>query len=455
MFSNHLLFLAFHPLFYLVIQKSFIILLLAFSDSGSSVRAALFPVILLCNYSLLHTYTQYITRSAWVGFIAGDVLTGPLDYLEKLLISQWSFEQNGPRKRIRVRTQEISGEVRYSIKGKGAGTRMAISPLSKTDNSRTHVLSSTWKRLRFGTWVAISNRYIASPYQARNTPHYSSTNPNYVPSKGAYLLRRGTVFLTCCLLTDLLLLGNQPTLNPVVYADKHVSFLPRLLNRQLPIKEVFTRISTTIGFWVGAYIMIQGYYSATGFLAVALGFSSPKTLRPIFGSPKDAYTIRRFWGLFWHQLTRKKFTIIASYLTYPLLRPLHLSTQYHDILSRYIRLVFTFLISGLLHQIIEVAQGLLWEESGAVEFFLLMAVGIIVEDVFIWEWKRVVKRKGNIEVENMQGGANWWHKAIGYIWVILFFSWATPVWAYPLLRRNVGGIESFPLPFSIVGLFRR
>ena len=55
------------------------------------IRAAFFPLLLIGNYYLTPLYTSYIPRSAWVGFLAVMVLTGPLDYLLKVLLSQWSF----------------------------------------------------------------------------------------------------------------------------------------------------------------------------------------------------------------------------------------------------------------------------------------------------------------------------------------------------------------------------
>ena len=55
------------------------------------------------NFYLIPLYTFCVSRSAWIGFLAAIVLTGPLDYLEKLMLSQWSFEDYGPSAEIRKR----------------------------------------------------------------------------------------------------------------------------------------------------------------------------------------------------------------------------------------------------------------------------------------------------------------------------------------------------------------
>ena len=281
-----------HPLAFLAIQKSTIIALLAFTPSGSILRPSLFPVLLICNYKLLHSYTLYIPRSAWIGFVSGEILAGPLDYMEKLLLSRWNFSDKGPSGETSTldatRNKDggrVSGEKRKQAQ------RAALFTPSPS-------LTDTWERVKFGTWVAMSSRYINSPYQARNTPPYSTSNPASIPSRRTFLLRCSSIFLACYLVTDLLLLGNRPASNPILYAQEQALLFPRLLTHDLhvPAANFLTRCSTTLGFWFGGYVIIQGYYSAAAFLAVGFGFTTSADCRPIFGSLGDAYTIRRFWG---------------------------------------------------------------------------------------------------------------------------------------------------------------
>lgn len=156
----------------------------------------------------------------------------------------------------------------------------------------------------------------------------------------------------------------------------------------------------------------------------------------------------------WHQITRKKFTTIANYLTNSVIAFSHLPLKPKSILHKYMELVFVFLISGVLHQAVEVTQGLAWKESGAVRFFLTMAFGIMLEDFIKWVWKSLIQTSVKSDGTKTKDQVSCWQKTIGYIWVVLYFSWASPVWMYPVLRRNDGGVESNPLPFSFVGFFR-
>ena len=121
--------------------------------------------------------------------------------------------------------------------------------------------------------------------------------------------------------------------------------------------------------------------------------------------------------------------------------------------TRYLELFLVFGLLGSSQLYIEVARGLRWEESGALEFSLLMATGIVVEDFFRWI---IGVEKDEAKIEHDEGEGTrigpsekfaLGKRATGYIWVLLFFSWATPVWMYPVMR-NTGAAREDPVPFS-------
>lgn len=135
---------------------------------------------------------------------------------------------------------------------------------------------------------------------------------------------------------------------------------------------------------------------------------------------------------------RQKFSAPANFVCFSVLR-----LQRGTILARYAFLIGTFSVSGLLHQFADVAAGVPWSEAGAFQFFVMQAMGIIVEDSVqgIFRWIYGTKRT----VEQPRG----WKPAIGYVWVLAWLVWTTPVWMYPTALCSTGqGI----LPFS---LFRR
>ena len=258
----------FSPLVYLSAQISLTAFLVAFTSPNSFLRPLFLPILFICNYALIPTYLSYISRPPWASFISGAILGGLLEYIEKVNLSQWSYANYGP------------------------------SPKKSDDrpssNQQSNQEGTTWERLKFGYWVALSTRYIGSPYQARNIPPYSYSNPFYIPSRSAFLLKRASIFIICYLTIDIMSQLNQPLTNPTTYAESRVPFFTRL--QDVTIDELVTRTMTTIFYWLGIYVIVQGYYSGLAFLSVASGLDHPGLWRPFNGPVTQAYTIRGFWG---------------------------------------------------------------------------------------------------------------------------------------------------------------
>ena len=135
---------------------------------------------------------------------------------------------------------------------------------------------------------------IGSPYQARNVPPYSYSNPLYVPSRSAFLLKCASVVILCYLIIDTMSHLNQPLTNPTTYAESHVAFFTKL--QDITTDELVTRTMTSIFYWVGIYVIVQGYYSGLAFPSVASGLDHPGLWRPFNGSLSQAHTIRGGWG---------------------------------------------------------------------------------------------------------------------------------------------------------------
>ena len=268
-------FILYH-LFYLAFQKAILILLLGFTSSDSILRSASLPILIFRNYYLTFSYTPYAPRWPWIDIVLWDVQCGLLDHIEKILLSRWTFEIRGPSAEIAKR-REL---------GEGKEIKAFIEKSSTGDE--------TWDRLKFGTWTAFSSRYVGSPYQARNVPPYSTSDPSYIPSRRVFILQRGATILLCYFLTDLFFRVSQSYHNHVIFAESYVPVYARL--DEVTAEEVLIRVLSTTGFWFGAYTTIQAYHSATALIAVASGLMTPADWRPIFGSLGDAYTLRGFWG---------------------------------------------------------------------------------------------------------------------------------------------------------------
>ena len=83
-----------------------------------------------------------------------------------------------------------------------------------------------------------------------------------------------------------------------------------------------------------------------------------------------------------------------------------------------------------------------WRLSGAMQCFLLIVPGIIVEDGVQWLWYRLIAKRSDFSYIQTFG------KLIGYVWVFLWLTLVTPMHNFPLMR-----IEHNPtiiVPWSVV-----
>ena len=132
---------------------------------------------------------------------------------------------------------------------------------------------------------------------------------------------------------------------------------------------------------------------------------------------------------------RQQFGAPAYFITFYLLR-LTKGTP----LARYILLNLTFLISGIFHKYGDYASGVPWRDAGALKFFVMQAVGIMIEDAIQAGYRGLTGRKRTSEKPAL------WVRCLGFCWLLLWLVWTTPTWTYPTSQRATG--ESI-LPFSL------
>jgi Membrane bound O-acyl transferase family len=138
---------------------------------------------------------------------------------------------------------------------------------------------------------------------------------------------------------------------------------------------------------------------------------------------------------------RQPFSSIGNFLVEDILRLTH-----HRLVARYSKILATFLVSGLLHLAVDLALGMSLAESGSVRFFCTQALGIAVEDG-VQAIHRAVYDGGRGTVSDQPRA---WARVVGYVWVVVFLAWSTPVWVYPAIRMNNGGVDDRILPFSVL-----
>lgn len=266
-------------------------------------------------------------------------------------------------------------------------------------------------------------RRVGTPWQVKNVP---SSVGLQTQTRAGFVLRRVGITLLAYLFVDLVV-SMPPPGQDMVRADK--AALASL--RNLSAGDVIFRASTVLGYWLTTGILNLFMNNVGAIVAVLLGLCSPADCPLLYGSFSEAYTIRRFWGVSWHQMFRCFLTGHASLIvdhTLPFV-------SRHSAVSRYTRLAIAFLISGLIHRHAEQLMGVPDAENGAVIFFLLHAAFIMLEDAL-----------GPVFIALLPERTR---HVLGYFWVFAFFTWTSPVWVYSGMR--LGMSSAALLPVRVVG----
>lgn len=251
-----------------VLQFSTTAVIVGFANQRSLFRAAfLGPMIIATCYHF--STLERIQNSISKGFFGAASIFSVFLYLDAALLSRWTFQ--GP-------TSPLGGLRRVNSQG-------------KPPNTQTSSFSS---RLRFGYWVSLQSRFPGTEWAVKNIPSFSKSNPAYVPSRSAFLLRNTLK----CLIFGFILratndLGN-PQDNPTLFSSARIPLLTRL--GDVTMSEFETRILGVLGYWVVEYLFIDVLYSILACVTVALHITDVEAWPPVFGSVLDACSIRQFWG---------------------------------------------------------------------------------------------------------------------------------------------------------------
>ncbi|OIW22547.1 hypothetical protein CONLIGDRAFT_214849 [Coniochaeta ligniaria NRRL 30616] len=351
--------------------------------------------------------------------VTGYAVTYVLDYVDRVLLQRWAFEAGGPTKIFDVDNEENGSTTKKE-------TRLPTSPTS-----------SFWARLVFGFDAATSRRHLNTPYEVKNCRHFSAKDKSYVPSRSKFILGALGSFVACYLFIDINDANAQSDQDSSLFAPDKIPFFSRLAD--VAPDELAVRFIIPLVIWATSYSMIQMTYDLMSIVAVGLHITNVNSWRPVFGSIWDAYTVRKFWGNFWHQQLRDLLNDPATIITH---RILHLPAN--GLAQRYTKIVIAFFISGVAHMFVDLATGLTYLESGSVRFFTTQALGIMIEDAVQGIWKRSFG--GN----TADSPTAKWKRVVGFIWLWSFMAWSVPSWMYaPILSRTAG--EQGPLmgPLSV------
>jgi hypothetical protein len=216
------------------------------------------------------------------------------------------------------------------------------------------------------------------------------------------------------------------------FAPSRQVFIRRLLSPRIgpPIthRELQIRFFISV-YWIWiAYLMLDFFHVLLSIFFVAvLRVDAPDEWPPLFGSPGQAYSIRRFWTRFWHRLTVPSCASSGQLVTRRLAGMTPGSRP-----ERVFITFWTFCLSGVCHTVADWQAGELSRPMDDIVFFLANFAAGVVESLIVTWVDRTWKRHGRGRVHQLLW-SDAGRKTIGFAWVLGFFFWVAPKWQYPKL----------------------
>ncbi|PYH89122.1 hypothetical protein BO71DRAFT_364127 [Aspergillus ellipticus CBS 707.79] len=266
-------------------------------------------------------------------------------------------------------------------------------------------------------------RGIGTKWQVKNTPSFPAAAFHHAkpPQRGQFLrgqmaiaLWQGALltFLFCIFIT-----------HNAWGSDGFYLYDPgREFRYNFSVEQWLARIRVPFVFgFPTSMLFLDFQYRMGSVLCVGLGGADVASWPPLFGSLGDAYTVRGFWGKFWHQYLRWPFTSVSTAITCRVLR-----LPKPSLIERYLNLTIVFLLSGTMHVCANIVSGVEGGNPGTLLFFLAQAGAIIFEDTVQHFWQR---RRGIAGT-----GTPIWQRIVGFLWVFGWLGTSFAWWWYPIMR---------------------
>ncbi|KAJ5087018.1 hypothetical protein NUU61_008325 [Penicillium alfredii] len=316
---------------------------------------------------------------------------------------------------------------------------LLINPKDGTDLPLDAGKNGSVARLYYATRLFTQPRGINTPWQVKNAPsqpaYYQRRNLHH-PPRGRFLIRQIVIAIWQYLALDVFC---TLALRQALEHKKHES-LPAQPSWDLSVEQWIERIvSNLVAGFVVSRILIDFHHRAFSVLVVGFGLDSPSNCPPLFGRAADVDSLRGFWANFWHQLLRQPLTSVSTFITRDLL-----GLPPRSLLERYMNVFIVFLLSGGLHVILDIVQGIPAQESGALLFFAMASLGLMIEDGIEALWRSIWKRKDEKKTDNQVPPL--WQRALGLFWAMAWLGVTSTWYFYPQMLRPQNQVL---VPFSL------
>lgn len=147
----------------------------------------------------------------------------------------------------------------------------------------------------FTAWCLLFNlRNVNTSWSIKGLPTFSRDRREHVPNKGEFLRGRIAHILITYLALDAIF-ASLPAPNPEIDVPEYKQALFSRMG-DITLEEIIARPITVLIPAFSIYGIFTIAYNIASVTAVLFGGSEPRNWPPLFGSFREAYTLRRFWG---------------------------------------------------------------------------------------------------------------------------------------------------------------
>ncbi|KAJ5546363.1 hypothetical protein N7494_003948 [Penicillium frequentans] len=314
---------------------------------------------------------------------------------------------------------------------------LLINPLDRQDLTKVVRNSQSTISYFFAAARAlIFTRGFNTPWQVKNVPsqpRYYTRRGMQAPSRSRFLLRQTVIFAWQYLALDVI-----QTLSAQQAPESRE--LSSKIQWNVSCGEWAERAGTHLAIWFVVNRLIgDSAYRLLSIASVGFGVDSPSDWPPAWGRMSEAYTLRNFWGTFWHQFMRQPFSSLGNFIARDIL-----GLSRSSVLERYTNLFAVFLISSLYHVIVDLLQSVPPEYSGSITFYTGFVVGIMIEDCVQELWGRFGAESSNSEKTEPA----MWQRILGILWVMTWLA-ITSTWYFtPMIQLTGPDVTMVPLSLS-------
>lgn len=273
--------------------------------------------------------------------------------------------------------------------------------------------------------VLYSSRRIPSAIPKAPT----DSNADSPPKRAKFAMRQSLKIAICIFITTSMNLFTEPTYILIIdrFGLPTASLTEQaILIRRLPqitTFEVVLRTMSVIEFVFGTWALCTFFHTLFSLLFVCiLRVDEPEEWPVLFGSFGETYSVRAFWGRFWHRLVSSAWLSLARPAVGFFFKSKSKGQYSNPTLTRgsMQRILVTglvFLFSGINHGLVSWSQGFTcgwWEE---ITIYFVNFLAIVAEDVVVTVF---VQNGGSKRVPT------WLRKLVGYCWTWGFLFWCVP-----------------------------